>query len=212
MSSEEFNDNVENDFFDDDNKPDGDLEDMRERRLEQLKKQHKRNAELMAKGHGTYNELENERAFFEISSKSNKVVVHFYRKETVRCKIMDRHLEVLAKKHVETRFCKLLADSCPFLARRLNLWIIPTLILVKDEKIFNVLVGFTEFGNCDDFTTEMLEWRLAVSEVIDYDGDMTKPPTKAIDHETAERRRDTSAGTNIRSSSGEDDEDLDELL
>lgn len=39
-------------------------------------------------------------------------------------------------------------------------------------------MGFSEFGNCDDFTTEMLEWRLAKSQIINYSGDLSHPPNK----------------------------------
>ena len=38
------------------------------------------------------------------------------------------------------------------------------------------MVGFTDLGNCDDFSTEMLEWRIAQSGAIEYDGDLLTPP------------------------------------
>ena len=41
-----------------------------------------------------------------MTKNSENVVCHFYREETFRCKIMDKHLAILAKKHVETKFCK----------------------------------------------------------------------------------------------------------
>ena len=41
------------------------------------------------------------------------------------------------------------------------------------------IVGFTELGNCDDFSTEMLEWRLGCSEIINYKGDLAAPPDNA---------------------------------
>ena len=44
--------------------------------------------------------------FFNVTKNSENVVCHFYREETFRCKIMDKHLAILAKKHVETKFCK----------------------------------------------------------------------------------------------------------
>lgn len=54
--------------------------------------------------------------------------------------------------------------------------VIPTIILIKDEIVKDRIVGFTELGNCDDFTTDVLEWRIALSGVIDYDGDLLHPP------------------------------------
>ena len=38
------------------------------------------------------------------------------------------------------------------------------------------IVGFTDLGNCDDFSTEMLEWRLGCGQAINYSGDLMNPP------------------------------------
>lgn len=38
------------------------------------------------------------------------------------------------------------------------------------------IVGFTELGNCDEFPTEVLEWRIAQNNIIKYDGDLSAPP------------------------------------
>ena len=34
---------------------------------------------------------------------------------------MDKHLAILAPKHVETKFCKINAEKCPFLTDRLKI-------------------------------------------------------------------------------------------
>ena len=34
---------------------------------------------------------------------------------------MDKHLALLAPKHVETKFCKINAEKCPFLTDRLKI-------------------------------------------------------------------------------------------
>jgi len=39
-------------------------------------------------------------------------------------------------------------------------------------------VGFTDLGNTDDFSTEMLEWRIAHADVIEYTGDLLQPPNQ----------------------------------
>jgi hypothetical protein len=39
--------------------------------------------------------------------------------------------------------------------------VIPTIIMIKDAQTRGYVVGFTDLGNTDDFTTEMLEWRIA---------------------------------------------------
>ena len=42
------------------------------------------------------------------------------------------------------------------------------------------IIGFSQLGNKDDFTTEMLEWRLAQNAIINYEGDLSKPPDDVI--------------------------------
>ncbi|XKL61902.1 hypothetical protein PGB90_001735 [Kerria lacca] len=155
-----------------------DIEKLREKRLLQLKKEAKKRQEYLAKGHGEYNELGDEKQFFDVVKKSSNVVIHFYRDCTPRCKIVDHHLKILAKRHLETRFCKILADRCLFLAEKLKIRVIPTLALIKDSNAKDYIVGFTELGNCDDFSTDMLEWRIARSSVIDYEGDLLNAPDK----------------------------------
>lgn len=50
--------------------------------------------------------------------------------------------------------------------------------MLKDNNFKDTMVGFTDVGNCDDFSTEMLEWRLAQSGAINYSGDLLNPPDK----------------------------------
>ena len=66
-------------------------------------------------GHGEYTEIAEEKEFFELAKKSKNFVCHFYRDEFFRCKIVDKHLRLLAQKHMETKFCKINAEKCPFL-------------------------------------------------------------------------------------------------
>lgn len=101
---------------------------------------------------------------------------HFYRDSTERCRIVDMHLKMLAGKHVEAKFCKVNAEKSPFLTQRLRIKVIPTIALIKDSKTKDFIVGFTDLGNCDDFSTDMLEWRIAQSGAIDYKGDLMTPP------------------------------------
>ena len=111
-----------------------------------------------------------------MTKKSENVVVHFYRDETFRCKILDKHLNILAAKHVETKICKINAEKCPFLTSRLSIKVIPTMAVIKDGITKDYIVGFTELGNTDEFSTEMLEWKLGCADVINYQGDLMNPP------------------------------------
>lgn len=62
---------------------------------------------------------------------------------------------------------------------RLRIKTLPTLALVKDAKTKDYIVGFTDLGNTDEFSTEMLEWRIAHADVIEYSGDLLVPPGQA---------------------------------
>ncbi|XP_070607093.1 thioredoxin domain-containing protein 9 [Erythrolamprus reginae] len=152
------------------------LELVKRRRLEALKKAQQQKQEWLSKGHGEYREIPSERDFFQEVKGSKNVVCHFYRDSTFRCLILDKHLTILAKKHIETKFIKLNAEKSPFLCERLRIKIIPTLALLKDGKTQDYVVGFTDLGNTDEFTTETLEWRLGCADVINYSGNLTEPP------------------------------------
>lgn len=153
-----------------------DLQMIREQRIKEMKELNKKKQEWLANGHGVYSELADEKEFFEVSKKSPNIVCHFYRDSTERCRIVDMHLKILAAKHVEAKFCKVNAEKSPFLTQRLRIKIIPTIALVKDSKTKDFIVGFTDLGNCDDFSTDMLEWRIAQSGAIEYKGDLINPP------------------------------------
>ncbi|XP_053311132.1 thioredoxin domain-containing protein 9 [Spea bombifrons] len=152
------------------------MELLKERRLQALKKAQQQKQEWLSKGHGEYREIPSERDFFQEVKESKKVVCHFYRDSTLRSKILDKHLAILAKKHLETKFLKLNVEKAPFLCERLRIKVIPTLALVKDGKTKDYVVGFTDLGNTDEFSTETLEWRLGCSEIINYTGNLLEPP------------------------------------
>ena len=87
---------------------DPDLQRIHEERIAQLQKEAEKRAEMKTKGHGTYDEIE-EGKFLEVVTKTEIVVVHFFHKEFERCKIVDKHLKILAQKYFDTKFVKLSA-------------------------------------------------------------------------------------------------------
>lgn len=153
-----------------------DLEKIRQRRLAELKERANKKEEWLAKGHGIYVELPSEKDFFDVCKQSSNMCVHFFRTTTIRCAIFDKHLSLLAPRHIECRFLKVDVEKSPFLVSRLGVRVLPTLILIKDEKVISRVIGFDDLGGHDDFSTEMLEWRLGVAGVIEYGGDLSQPP------------------------------------
>ncbi|KAL6522526.1 hypothetical protein OROMI_031484 [Orobanche minor] len=220
-----------------------DLEVLRERRLQQMKKVAEKKSRWVALGHGEYSEIPSEKEFFSVVKASERVVCHFYR-ENWPCKlirifiivvkgeaqkkrltpfkpkggrawvpfmrltsqarafalrrvpkalgahiamVVDKHLAILAKQHIETRFVKINAEKSQYLSEKLRIVVLPTLALVKNAKVEDYVVGFDELGGTDNFSTEELEERLAKAKVIVYEGESSsfntsksKAPSRSI--------------------------------
>lgn len=188
-----------------DNMDSNDLDAIRRDRLAAMKKRQEKRQEWISNGHGEYTELYDEKEFFETTKKSENVVCHFYRDQFVRCKLVDKHLNILAKNHIETKFCKINAEKAPFLTERLKIRILPTISLVKKGKTRDYIVGFSDLGNTDDFSTETMEWRIARADVIEYQGDLLCPPTSKSGPKTEVYRKKTIRGRNNDSDDSDSD-------
>eukprot|EP00252_Welwitschia_mirabilis_P010036 TRINITY_DN23081_c0_g1_i1.p1 TRINITY_DN23081_c0_g1~~TRINITY_DN23081_c0_g1_i1.p1 ORF type:complete len:220 (-),score=44.49 TRINITY_DN23081_c0_g1_i1:487-1146(-) len=181
-------------------KPDeDDLERIREKRLQQLKKMAAKKQQWLSLGHGEYQEIPSEKEFFSVVKASERVVCHFYR-ENWPCKVMDKHMSLLAKKHIETRFVKIHAEKSPFLAERLKIVVLPTLALIKNAKVEDYVVGFDDLGATDEFSTEELEERLGKSKIINIDGEFS----------SKFKSKTSYAGSSIRRCGNGDGSDSDE--
>mmetsp|Transcript_2404 Transcript_2404/g.4034 ORF Transcript_2404/g.4034 Transcript_2404/m.4034 type:complete len:211 (+) Transcript_2404:130-762(+) len=161
-----------------DNLGDEDLDQIRADRMQAIRTRQHKSKEWLAKGHGEYTEVFTEQEFFKAMKGEEKMICHFFR-ENWPCKVMDKHMAILSKRHIETKFIKINAEKSPFLTEKLKIWMLPTLALIKNEKVEDYVVGFRELGNQDDFETELLEQRLARSEIIDHDTQMMKPKAMA---------------------------------
>ncbi|EER14241.1 hypothetical protein Pmar_PMAR029307 [Perkinsus marinus ATCC 50983] len=151
-----------------DNMKEDDIEEIRRKRLEEMKEDYKASLELRSKGHGEYKELHSEREFFEAAKVSKLMVCHFYRPTTWRCQIVDKHLSVLAEKYIGTRFVKINAEKSPFLCDRFRIMMLPTIMLVKDGKTEHSVIGFDEFGGRDDFDTDAIEESIYNNLIVVY--------------------------------------------
>jgi hypothetical protein len=159
------------------------MEELRKKRLAKMQQQHTQRLKWKELGHGSYEELgggsrndarDVNKAFFEASKESDRMVVHFYRPSTRYCDVFHAHLAKLAPKHMETRFVKINVEDCDhqgggasFLVQRLNIIVMPTLILVKDRKVVHDIRGFDEVGGSEDFSANMLACVLGTYGILD---------------------------------------------
>ena len=155
-ASVETNQEEEVDDFDDDPV----LRDLETRRRDALKARFSKEKEFHAQGHGEYREIVEDEFLKEVCG-SVHVVVHFYHLEFIRCKIMDKHLKILAQQHLGCKFLHIDSAKAPFFVNKLSIVMLPTVVVFRDGKVEDTLCGFEALGNKDDFRTAVLEKWLA---------------------------------------------------
>jgi hypothetical protein len=179
---------------------DSELEILRERRLEQMKKAQEQKQNWISLGHGSYTSIgegqhgeDAAKEFFDASKKSERLVVHFYRPSTRICDVFHSHLEKLAARHLETRFVKINVDQCAedgatgsgasYLVEKLGIVVMPTIVIVRNRKAVHHIRGFSELGGTEEFSAEALEW------VIGSHGGVNLPDGKEMPQELRELKR-----------------------
>ena len=168
-------------------------------RLAELKQKSSKTNEFLALGHGGYTEIAQDDFLKEVT-KSKYVVCHFYHPEYERCKLIDRHLEPLSRKHLATKWIKMDATKAPFFVGKLQIKMLPTLVFFKDGIARDRMVGLDDVGATDEFTTAELEKRIEKAGVI-ITGD------KVTEEELEDRRR---TAHSIRQSTHNKEMDSDE--
>lgn len=129
---------------------DPELERLRQTRLAQLKAQYQQKQELLAKGHGDYREIVQDEFLKEVTG-SALVLVHFFHNDFERCKIMDMHLQRLAKRRIECKFLKINAEKAPFFVEKLAVRVLPTVVGFREGVAFpERVIGFDELTADDE--------------------------------------------------------------
>lgn len=144
---------------------DPELEKLHADRIAALKKEAEKREAWKRKGHGEYKEVTEGDFLGEVTG-SEKVICHFYHREFYRCKIMDKHLQTLSQKHIDTKFIKLDAENAPFFVAKLAVKTLPCVILFRQGVAVDRLIGFQDLGGKDDFTTKSLEALLMKKGII----------------------------------------------
>lgn len=154
------------------------LAELRARRMEELKSQlsqsshdsHIESGKLKKpkhhqQSHGSYDEV-GENDFLGEVTENEYVVCAFYHKDFFTCRVVDKHLNIMAQHHKETRFIKMNAEKAPFFVNKLAVKMLPTIVCFVDGIAVDRVVGFDEIGGKEDFATHVLAARLAKSGVI----------------------------------------------
>lgn len=138
-----------------------------EERMAQMRAEASEQMDWHKKGHGKLSEIVEEE-FLKTVTKSKYSVVHFYHREFVRCKIIDQHLEILAKKYLATKFVKIDAEKAPFFVNKLQVQVMPCVCMFEDGVMCGRLDGFDLLGGTDEFPTEVMECVLGASGAISF--------------------------------------------
>lgn len=172
-------DSDDDDFDDDDLLNDPELDRLRFERIQQMKEASEKKHELLGKGHGQFREIVQDEFLKEVCG-SEFVLCHFYHKDFERCKVMDKHLQALAVRHIECKFLKIDAEKTPFFVDKLQIRVLPTVVCFKDGIAYEQrqvgFEGLTEGlaqGKEDEWKTTDLAKKLSEIGVIEY----TPPPT-----------------------------------
>ena len=150
---------------------DEELDIIHKQRLEEMKREAARRQEESKKeGHGHYSLVE-EKKFLDEVTTSKAVVAHFFHEDFVRCKIMDKHMNEVARKYPATKFIRVDATKAPFFVQKLKIQMLPCIVMFKDGIACDRIIGFDELGGVDDFQQTRLEKRLADKGMIEYRND-----------------------------------------
>jgi len=172
------NNNIKNDDSDDDEWLNGDddddaeLEAIRQRRLHEMRAMQAKTAQQRALGHGEVRTITQDEFLPECTGSSEWVAVHFFHSEFERCKIMDHHLKLIAPTQLNCKFLRMDADKAPFFVQKLNIKTLPTLMVFREGKAVNRLMGFEGLApnpnEPDKWHTKRLERWLARTGAIEY--------------------------------------------
>lgn len=96
------------------------LSKYRDQRLEQISEHLKTVKNNVESGdYGSVKTFTDENQLIKYSASSGNTVIHFFLDSFKKCNIMDAKLEMVAEKHLKTRFLRISVENCPFLVEKL---------------------------------------------------------------------------------------------
>merc|ERR1711998_105075 len=93
--------------------------------------------------------------------------------------------ELLSQRHLEARFIWVDAENAPFLTDRLNIYMLPTIVCIKDNKVHKQHNGLNEIDGSGKYSSGMLEYLLHIDEMLDeaplYDREVAEEEEELAD-------------------------------
>lgn len=151
---------------------DPDLVMLRQARIAELKQNAAKLAEHRSLGHGELRTIMQDDFLPECTGSSRYVCIHFFHDDFERCKIMDFHLNIIAKEHIECKFLRIDAAKAPFFVHKLKIKTLPALFVFEDGKEVGRLTGFDGLAmnpkKPDEWHTGRLEEWISETGAIKY--------------------------------------------
>jgi len=149
-----------------------DLGKMRQKRIREMKERADKREKWRRTGHGTVDEIVDQKDFYTFAKNSERVVVLFYREGSKWCDIITSILVKIAYKHYETRFLKMNAERAAIIVSQLDIRMMPTMILCKNKKVDRKLQGLDAFssdGNLNVVNVERVLHDMGFLEEVLFD-------------------------------------------
>jgi len=153
-------------------------------RIAEMKRKAEQEQDNLRQGHGTLMKINDQQEFFEAAKRSAKLVIIFTRNSNKYGKSMLEHMELLAQKHLEARFLWVDAENAPFLTDRLNIFMLPTIVCIKDNKVDKQHNGLNEIDGSGTYSSGTLEFLLHCDGMLDdhplYDQELREEEEEGI--------------------------------
>ena len=140
---------------------------IRANRMAEMRKKAEKAQMNAHNGHGSLTKINDQQEFFAQAKKSDRMVAIFTRNSNKHGKVMLEHAELLAQKHLEAKFIWVDAENAPFLTDRLNIFMLPTIVCIKDNKVHKQHNGLNEIDGSGKYSSGMLEYLLHTDEMLD---------------------------------------------
>mmetsp|Transcript_20211 Transcript_20211/g.43316 ORF Transcript_20211/g.43316 Transcript_20211/m.43316 type:complete len:276 (+) Transcript_20211:3-830(+) len=145
---------------------------LRQARIAQLKAQQSQRAQNISLGHGSLRTITQDEFLPECTGSSKYVCIHFFQDDFERCKIMDFHLKIVAREHLEAKFLRIDAAKAPFFVHKLRVKTLPALFVFENGKEIGRLMGFEglakDLKKPDEWQTGRLEEWISSMGAIEY--------------------------------------------